>query len=315
MMTIFNFIGNMFGYILWFAFFILKNYGLSIIFFTIVIKLVILPFSIKQQRGMAANQRLMAKQQEIQKKYANNKQKANEEIQALYMKEGASPMAGCLPSIVPFFVMLGVYYSVINPLQNTLHIAKDKIAQAIDVLTKLPGVGGSFNSYYGQIYIVQNFNDLNDRGLLTMFSSDEIGKIADFSKGFNFLGLDLLATPKGSAFSSMLWLIPVLCLLSYWGSMFFTQKMQGNGASMQGCMKVMFLAMPIFSAWISYTVPAAVGFYWIASSVIGFIQTALLQKFYNTSIIEARSNGAHLALMKKEESYIYEITAPIKKKK
>lgn len=313
MVSVFNFIGSIFGYILWFAFLLVKNYGLAIIIFTIVLKLILLPFSMKQQRGMAANQRMVAKQNEIRKKYANNKEKMNEEIQALYAKEGVNPMAGCLPSIVPLFVMLGVYYSVINPLANTLHIAADKVNQAVTFLTQLPGVGSSVNSFYSQIYIVQNFEHLKNN--LTMFSESEISKVSEFSQGFNFLGLDLLATPNSSSFQSMLWLIPVLCLLTSLGSMWLTQKLQGNGASMQGCMKVMFYIMPFFSAWIAYTVPAAVGFYWIASTVFSFLQTLFLNKFYNPSIIEARQNGAHLALMEKEELYINEITAPIIKKK
>ena len=263
---------------------------------------------------MVAQQRLVAKQREIQKKYANNREKQNEEIQALYAKEGVSPMSGCLPMIIPYLVMFGVYYSVSRPLQNTLHIASDKIEQAITLLTQLPGgVANGINKYYSQIYIVQNFDDLKD--MLTMFSADDINKIENFNAGFNFLGLNLLGTPKGSAILSFLWIIPLLCVLTSWVSMFLTQKLQNNGASMQGCMKVMFIGMPLVSAYIAYTVPAAVGFYWIASTVFGFVQTLLLFKLYNVSIIEARANGAHLALMEKEESYIYEITTPSKKKR
>lgn len=83
---IFNFIGGIFGYILWGAFFLVKNFGIAIMIFTIIIKLIMFPLSVKQQKSMAANARFQAKQQEILKKYANNRQKANEESALLMQK-------------------------------------------------------------------------------------------------------------------------------------------------------------------------------------------------------------------------------------
>ena len=98
--TVFNFIGSIFGYVLYGVYFVVQNFGVAIIIFTIITRLLIFPTSIKQQKSMAANSRLQAKQKEIREKYANNKQKANEEMQKLYEKEGVSPMGGCATSIV-----------------------------------------------------------------------------------------------------------------------------------------------------------------------------------------------------------------------
>ena len=120
MMTIFSFLGSLFGYVLWPIFYLVQNYGIAIIIFAILAKIVLFPFSIKQQKSMANNQRLQKKQREIQEKYKNNKQKANEEMQKLYAKEGVSPSSGCLTSIVPMLVMLGIFYSISSPLSNTL---------------------------------------------------------------------------------------------------------------------------------------------------------------------------------------------------
>ena len=108
-----------FGYLLWFFYEFTKNYGVSIILFTIVLKIIMFPFSIKQQKSMAKNTRLQGKQKEIQKKYGDNKQKMSEEMQKLYQQEGVNPMGGCLTSIIPLIIMMGIYYSVVNPLQNT----------------------------------------------------------------------------------------------------------------------------------------------------------------------------------------------------
>ena len=90
-MQIFGFLGSLLGYILWGVFYLLKDFGLSIIVFTIIIKLVLFPFSVKQQKSMAGTARLSKKQKELQEKYANNKQLLQEEMAKLYEKEGVKP--------------------------------------------------------------------------------------------------------------------------------------------------------------------------------------------------------------------------------
>ncbi len=311
MVDIFNFIGSIFGYILWAAFYLVKNFGIAIIIFTIIIKALLFPFSIKQQKSMASNARFQQKQREIMEKYKNDKMKQNEEIQKLMQKENVSPFAGCLPMVAPMLVMLGVYYSVINPLTNTLHIAADKVSTALNSLAALPGIGTSINSQYGQISIIKYFNNLQpylvDNGQ-PLFNGYETDSINEFSNGFNFLGLDLLATPSTSSFASMLWLIPVLCFVTSVASMFIMQKM--NGTKVQGCMIIMIFAMPLFSAWIAYSVPAAVGFYWIASTVFGFVQSLIMNKFYNANIMEAQAEAQRIVLRRQEESNIMYIDVP-----
>lgn len=307
-MDFFNFIGGIFGYILWGAFFLVKNFGLAIIIFSIVIKLLIFPLSVKQQKSMAANARFQAKQQEIMKKYANNRQKANEEIALLMQKEGASPYSGCLTSILPLLIMMCVYYAVVNPLTNTLHIAGDKVTTALNTLSTLPGIGSNFNSYYGQIDLVKYFPQLQSHLVSAdgsqLFNAHEVNSIMDFHNGFNFLGLDLLATPSVSGFGSMLWIIPVLCFATSVASSLVMQKMNGTNMSGAGtgCMKAMIFVMPLFSAYIAYTVPAAVGFYWVASTVFGFLQSLILNKFYNMNIMEAKAEAQRIILREQEEA-------------
>ena len=184
-MQIFSWIGNVFGYLLWFFYEFTKNYGVSIILFTIVLKIIMFPFSIKQQKSMAKNTRLQGKQKEIQKKYGDNKQKMSEEMQKLYQQEGVNPMGGCLTSIIPLIIMMGIYYSVVNPLQNTLHIAGSKVEEARQLLQQVPGVGNLFSGFYGEIDIVKHFDFFKD--FLPMFSADEAANIASFGQGFNFL--------------------------------------------------------------------------------------------------------------------------------
>lgn len=308
---IFNFIGSIFGYVLWFAFYLFKNYGVAIIIFTLLTRLLILPFSMKQQKSMASNMRFQMKQREIMEKYKNNRAKANEEIQNLMEKENIKPSFGCMPMIAPMIIMFGVLYSVRNPLTNTLHIAYDKVSEALRSITALPGIGTGINSQYGEISIIKYFSSLKnylvDANSNSLFNAGETERIEDFSKGFNFLGLDLLATPSESSFQSMMWLIPVLCFVTSVASMFIIQKM--NGTKIQGCMIVMILFMPLFSTWIAYIVPGAVGFYWIVSTIIGFIQSIILNKFYNVSIIEAKNEARRIVLRRQQEAAVAYVEA------
>ena len=109
MMQILNFFGGLLGYILWFFYIIVRNYGVAIILFTVVVKCLLFPFSIKQQKSMAAQSKMAAKQKELQARYGNDKMKYNEELQKLYEKEGISPMGGCLTTLLPFPFLLGLY--------------------------------------------------------------------------------------------------------------------------------------------------------------------------------------------------------------
>ena len=160
-MQIFGYLGSLLGYVLWGAFYLLKDFGLSIIVFTIIVRLCMFPFTIKQQKSMAGTARLSKKQKEIQEKYKNNRQKAQEEIYKLYEKEGVKPTGGCLTMIVPFLVLFGVFYAVAYPLTNTLHIDSAKVTEALNYVNTIPGytaASGATNATYQEIYFLKNFS-------------------------------------------------------------------------------------------------------------------------------------------------------------
>lgn len=252
---------------------------------------------------MAANARLAAKQRELQKKYGNDKAKLNEEVSKLYQKEGINPMGGCLSSLLPMLLLLGVYYAVINPLTNTMHIAAETVTKAVSYLNTLPGIGTSFNNFYGQIDIIKLAQTPQGTTYLSgFFDANTIDQIKDFGQGFHSFGLDLLGRPN-EGFTILL-IIPVLCLVTSVLSQFFTMKLQGTAQMQQGCMKYMLLLMPLLSAYIAYTVPAAVGFYWIVSTVLGFLQTVILQNFYSANIMGAKAEAQRVALLELEEAKV-----------
>ena len=322
MFQIFNVVGSVFGYVLWALFFVFKNFGVSIIFFTLLTRLLMFPTSVKQQKSMAANSRLQAKQRELKEKYGNNKQKYNEEVQKLYAKEGASPFGGCLSSLLPMFIMLGIYYSVVRPLSNVIHIASDKMTDLLNFVNCIPGVNVSSSNIYHEMDILRIFNNpdsfqlLQDRGLSSILSNNDISQIKNLAGGFNLLGLDLLDIPSANGFWSLIIIIPALVLVTSIGSQILTMRMQkGIMNQQQGCMKYMMLGLPLITVYISYIVPGAVGFYWICSTVIGFLQTVVITKFYSPQNLTAKAEAQHVALMELKEAKVpYEYVPSVPQK-
>ena len=301
--AIFNIIGSLFGYVLWFFYSIFNNYGIAIILFTIVVKLVLFPMSIKQQKSMATTARLSKKQQDIRQKYANDPTKMNEELQKLYEKEGGMQSSGCISMFIPLLILMGVYYAVVSPLTNTLHMNSDVVTNALNNLTVMPGIGTQFTTIYGQLEIVNIATQSGGELFLSQFfGPEEIVNIANYAQSFNFLGLNLLGKPNDGF--SVLWLIPALCLISSLATQLVTMKIQGTLKQQQGCMIAMFLIMPLFSAYIAYTVPAAVGFYWIISTLTSFLQTLILQNFYSANHMIAKQEAQRVELLRLQEKNV-----------
>lgn len=312
-MQIFGFLGSLLGWILWGAFYVLKDFGLAIIVFTIIVKACVFPFSIKQQKSMAGTARLQKKQKEIQEKYANNRQKANEEIQKLYEKEGVKPMGGCLTTIIPMLILFGIFYAVGWPLTNTLHLNSANVNEALNYVNTIPGyssVTGMYN--YQEINLLKVFpNIANTEAINAIFSQNDISKVMELVNGFNTFGIDLLAVPSDFGLLSPYILFPVLCFASNIGSQIIMQRINKNQmAQQQGCMKVMLFAMPLFSAYIAYVVPCAMAFYWIVSALLGLVQSILLGKIFSAAQMTATSEARHAALMFENEARVSYVYAP-----
>lgn len=306
-MAIFNFFGSLLGYLLWALYTVFRNYGVAIILFTIILKVVMFPLSVKQQKSMSAQTKLADKQKELQQRYANNQQKYNDELMKLYEKEGVNPGSGCLMTLLPFPIMLGIFYSVIMPLSNTLHIASDTIAQATDYISRIPGVASASGlGLYQELQIIKHFDVLKPN--LTMFSADDIDKIEFFSKGFRFLGLDLLASPQGSSFLTFLWIIPVFSLVFSFGTQFYTSKSMGNGTQ-TGCTKAMMYVFPLISVYWAFIMPAAVGMYNIVSMLASFLQTLIMNKYFSAEQLAVRKEASRAVAMEIAEGSLRPLTA------
>ena len=311
-MQIFGFLGSFLGYILWGIFYIFRNFGLSVILFTLIVKLAIFPFNIKQQKSMAGNARMAKKQKELQEKYGNNREKYTEELNKLYEKEGVKPMGGCLTSFIPIIVIFGVFYAVAYPLTNTLHINSDDVNQALVYVNTIPGYTSSVNTTYQQISLLNIFpNIVNTDAIQGIFTPSEISQIQMFVDGFNWGGVNLFAVPKDYGLFSPYILFPALCLVTNLAAQFVMTKMnKSQMQQQQGCMKVMLYVMPLISAYFAYAVPSAVGLYWIVSSVFSLVQSVITGKMFSAEQITAKSEARHAALLFENESKVKYVYAP-----
>ena len=133
-------------------------------------------------------------------------------------------------------------------------------------------------------------------------------------QGFKFAGLDLLASPNTSSFASMMWLIPVLALVTYWGQTFIMQKLQPQQqAAGGGCMKVMLYGMPLLSAYWAFIMPGAVGFYWIISALVSFVQSLIQHKYYSAEQVSAHSEASRYVTLLQAEEKVKPLPADIQK--
>ena len=270
-----------------------NSYGVALILFTLVIKLIMLPFQMKSKKSMMRMSRVSGHMQDLQKRYAKNQAKLQEEMQKLYEEEGVNPMSGCLWSLIPFPILIALYSIIRQPITHFMMLSKDVLQTVVqsaadagvnltnivmmDKATGAPALKDGLYQMaaYGQINLVKAVQEM---GLSTPEGW--------FDMNYNFLGLDLTATPweyvKNFTFT---WavigviLIPILAGLSQFVFSKLTMKTQPQADAAGGAsMKSMMYMMPLFSVYIAFVMPAALGVYWIAQSVFSLIQEAILNK-------------------------------------
>lgn len=264
-----------------------NDYFIALTVFTILTRLILFPLNIKQQRTMAKTTRLQPKIQKIQKKYANVKdprerQKQNEEMQALYAREGHNPMnMGCGPMLFQMIFLMGIIGIIYYPVQYILDI--DVVPQADAIVQAIGAKTGA--RYYFQLDIIQNFDAYKE--VLTtkfadLFTPDKVAAIEAYKSHLSIGSLDMTQTPHWK--DGLIVIFPILCLVTSLASSVIStliQKKNNPAAAQQNSqMMMMMLMMPLFSFWFSFQVPAAVGFYWIISSLVAIVQQLAMAYLY-----------------------------------
>ncbi|MCD8356177.1 MAG: membrane protein insertase YidC [Clostridia bacterium] len=255
---------------------LVQNYGLALILFTLIVKVILLPFMYKQKKGMKKMNLVQAESAAIQKRYAKNREKMNEEINKLYEREGVNPMGSCLLSFITLPIMMALYYAVQQPMKYMMGLSNDtisKIAEAIG--TTYDSSSASVRT--AQIELAKLVHENWDK--VSSFASDGLVNI-----DFNFLGIDLSAIPHFTQLN-ILWLIPILSGGTALLSSLIMRKMQNltnpnaqanSSAQMNSTMNTVLIVMPLMSIWIAFSLPASMGVYWTVNNIFTCVQEVVL---------------------------------------
>ena len=291
-----------FGYLMGWLYQFTNNYGVALTLFAIIVQLVMLPMTAKSKKSMMKMSRLQPQMQDIQRRYADDPQRQNAAIQALYKEEGVSMGGGCLWSLVPMLIIIPLYTVVRQPLVYMLHEQADVAAQIIETLKDLaPGEFGS-NGYYDQIIAAQLIPQYADalKEAIPGISQTVLNGI-----NFNFFGCNLGLIPDWHFFRATFWSWPnvglfLLALLSAGNqvvTMWINQKMNDSvvtnkdgiqdeetakNSQAAQTSKAMMYTMPIMMLVIGFTVPASLSLYWFVGGVVRTIEDVLLTKKYRT---------------------------------
>ncbi len=276
-----------------------NQYFLAIVIFTLATRLLLLPLNIKQQQTMARTTRLQPKIQKIQNKYPDprDRNKLNQEMQELYAREGHNPMnMGCGPMLFQMVFLMGIIGIIYYPLAYVIGIPdfNDNSQAIYDAVYPIyQNIVGDERITYFQLELLQNFDSYKEvlmESFPKLFTAEKCEAISVYREGMNLFGLDMTAFPHWK--DGVIMVFPILCLVTSLGSSVVStiiQKKNNPAAGQQmASMMMMMLMMPFFSFYISFKVPAAVGFYWIISNIVAILQQLFIFKQYPPRKTQAR---------------------------
>lgn len=278
-----GFISEIFGYILNFLYEQFNNYGVAIIIFSVLLRIILIPITIKQQKSLTKNAKLQKEMKEIQTKYKSNPEKLNQETIELYKREKMSPFSGCFSGILQIIIILSVFWLVSKPLTYMKKINPEIIEKYSQEL-KEEGA----NSSYTEIAIINKKAAEDPEVYINM----------------NFLGLDLSKVPTQSLDDFRVYIIPILYVISSVISIKITTKMNSNSKDkdinklkkaeaedkekqpdememMQQMNNNMTYMMPIMSVMIAIIAPLGLALYWLISNVLMIVERLIIDRFIN----------------------------------
>ena len=279
-------ISSLFGYLLNWLYETCGNYGLSIIIFSVILRLALIPITVKQQKTMKKSAEMQEKIKVIQKKHKNDPEKMNQETMELYKKEKASPFSGCLGSILQIIIILSVFWLVSRPLTYMKKVDKEIINKYTNEIKEENGG----NTAYTEIAIIHQKSEEDPTVFINM----------------DFLGLDLSKVPSQNTGDPTVYIIPAIYVITSFASMKINNKLQSKKAekkekerekekaeenneendetleSMQEMTKSMSYMMPIMSISIAFIAPLGLALYWLVSNVLMIIERLIMEKIFNS---------------------------------
>lgn len=285
-----------------------QNYGIALILFALVIKLVLFPFNLKGKKSMIQMNLLSSKMQQLQKQYGKDRERYNLEIQKLYEKEKVNPMSGCLWSFIPIIFLMVLYGIIREPLTYLMNVPADMI----ETVAEITGVANS--GTYPQIAMLKAIADPAVLEQVKAALGDAGAGL--FSMNVEFLGINLANIPQlnfWSAEGGLVWgniglfLLPLVSvgtsLLSMYVSMKTNQMNRGGeqNEQMAKTNRTMMIFMPIMSLWIGFTVPAGLSIYWIAQYIFSIFQELICGRLLKKDYERARAEAAERERQEKED--------------
>lgn len=272
-----GFISELFGYLLNFLYTIFNNYGVAIIVFSVLLRLILIPITVKQQKSLSKNQKLQEEMKVLKEKYKSDPEKLNQETMNLYKRENMSPFSGCLSGIIQIVIILAVFWLVSKPLTYMKKIDPAIIEKYTQEIKESGNTSG-----YTEISIINQKANEDPEVYINM----------------NFLGLDLSKVPTQSLEDYRVYIIPALYVISSIISVKLTNKTMDKAKdenkkvivnekgenqedemeAMQQMSKNMTFMLPFMSVTIAFIAPLGLALYWLVSNVLMIIERIVLNK-------------------------------------
>lgn len=273
-----GFFASIFGYALNWIYSVVSNYGLAIIIFSVLLKILLIPLSIKQQKTMKKSAEMQKKVKEIQDKYEGNMEKINQETMNLYKEEKMNPFSGCFTAIIQIVLLFSMFYLVRNPLTYMKKIDNEVINNYVDeIKEELPE--NERNIAYPEIAVIKQKGAEDERVYINM----------------NFLGLDLSNVPSQNFSNWTVYIIPVLYVISSLLSMKITtmntnkkkevkeeNKEKTELDAVEQANKNMMWFMPIMSVSISLVAPLGLALYWLVNNILMILERLCINKYLDS---------------------------------
>lgn len=294
-----NFVASLFGYLMNFIYGIVQNYGIAIIIFTVLVKLILLPLSFKQQKSLEKAQKMQGLMQELQKKYGNDQEKFMQEYQKMLKENnttmlGSTGCSGCLLNFIQLPILLGMFYMLVSPLTHIMKMESEDIlryknelvaSRKTEAIELLISNSGDMLSEEGLNAEITKINSADDSSFIDpRYYEIEIIKENEIMD-LNFFGINLGEAASKNKDNLVLLIIPILSggftALSIAINNFINKKkgiVQPKPEDMEipmPDMRVMNIMMPLMLFSVAYAIPQGVGLYWVTSNLIGIIQTVV----------------------------------------
>ena len=281
-------LNTIFGWPLKQFYLLTHNYGIAVMLYAVLVNLILLPFMAKSKKSMMRTTRLAPRLKALEKRYNGNQQQYQQAVAKLYKEEKINPMSGCLWMLIPYPILIALYNVIRKPLTAMMMLTDKNVTTLAQKLGYEAATSGRA-SVYSEIGLADLIHNSWDKVIAEL--GDFGGKLIDLD--YSFLGLNLGEQPTFRLWNvdwsnTAVWLpalglfmIPVISALMSWLSMIISTKTTPQtDETTQRTNKSMMYVMPLISLWICFSMPAALGVYWIFNSVLGIARDFSLTKLF-----------------------------------